>query len=65
MLIVEVKKGENFDKALKRFKRKFEQTKVLREVRSRSQFEKPSVKKRKQKIKAKYKQKLRSEWENI
>ena len=35
MLVIPVKDGENIDKALKRFKRKFLQTQVLKEIRSR------------------------------
>ena len=44
MIIVPIKEGENIEKALKKFKRKFEKTGVVRELRSRKQFEKPSVK---------------------
>jgi len=56
MLIVNVKENESVEKALKRFKKKFERTGVLRELRDRQQFTKPSVKKRMQNIKARYKQ---------
>lgn len=59
MLIVPVHQGENIEKALKRFKRKFNQTGVMKEVREREQFTKPSVKKRAVKKKAQYIQKLR------
>ena len=58
MIIVPVKEGENIDRALKRFKRKFEKTGVIKELRSRQAYEKPSVTKRKQMIHAKYIQKL-------
>ena len=44
MLIIPVKEGENIDRALKRFKRKFEKTGAMRQVRERKQFIKPSVK---------------------
>jgi small subunit ribosomal protein S21 len=64
MIIVSVKDNESIDKALKRFKKKFEKTGVLKELRSRTFFEKPSVKKRAEKIKAAYKQKMITE-ENI
>ena len=43
MIIVPIKEGENIEKALKKFKRKFEKTGVVRELRSRKQFEKPST----------------------
>lgn len=46
MIIVPVKEGENIEKALKKFKRKSEKTGVIKEVRTRKQFEKPSVVKR-------------------
>lgn len=63
MLIVKVKEGENIEKALKRFKRKFNDTQVLKELREREQFTKPSIKKRTQKKKAIYIQKLRDRLE--
>jgi len=58
MIIVPVKEGENIEKALKKFKRKFEKTGVVKELRSRQAFVKPSVEKRKEKIKAVYIQQL-------
>ncbi|MBO4525566.1 MAG: 30S ribosomal protein S21 [Bacteroidales bacterium] len=58
MIIVQVKEGENIERALKKFKRKFEKTGVIRELRSRKTFEKPSVKKREMMNKAIYVQKL-------
>ncbi len=59
MIIVQVKDGENIERALKKFKRKFERTGIVRELRSRQAFEKPSVTNRKKMIKAVYVQKLR------
>ncbi len=59
MLIIPVKEGESIDRALKRFKRKFDQTKMMRQIRSRKEFTKPSVKRRQQILKAKYIQRLR------
>jgi len=58
MLVINIKENESIDKALKRFKKKFEKTGVLRELRSRTSFEKPSVRRRGQVLKAVYKQKL-------
>ncbi|MBP5741002.1 MAG: 30S ribosomal protein S21 [Bacteroidales bacterium] len=58
MIIVPVKEGENIERALKRFKRKFEKTGAIREIRARKNFEKPSVKKRIQMQKAIYVQHL-------
>ena len=63
MLIIPVKEGENIDKALKRYKRKFDRTKTMRSLRERKTFTKPSVAKRAQKIKASYIQRLRTQEE--
>ena len=46
MIIVPVKDGENIERALKKFKRKFEKTGVVKELRARQQYNKPSVLKR-------------------
>ena len=59
MIIVNVKENESIDRALKRFKKKFEKTGVLRELRGRQHFTKPSVKRRDEVIKAAYRQKMR------
>ena len=59
MIIVPVKEGENIEKSLKKFKRKFEKTGVVRELRNRRNFEKPSVRKRAQRQKAIYVQHLK------
>ncbi|WGK65051.1 30S ribosomal protein S21 [Croceiramulus getboli] len=64
MLIIPVKDGENIDRALKRFKRKFDRTGTMRKLRDRQQFTKPSVRRRKEVQKAQYIQSLRDE-ENI
>ncbi|MEM9857391.1 MAG: 30S ribosomal protein S21 [Bacteroidota bacterium] len=56
MIVINVKENESIDKALKRFKKKFEKTGVLRELRSRTAFEKPSVSRRAEVIRAKYRQ---------
>lgn len=61
MIIVPVKEGENIEKALKKFKRKFEKTGVVKELRARQQFDKPSVLKRLKMERAIYVQKLRQE----
>ena len=59
MIIVQVKEGENIERALKKFKRKFEKTGVVKDLRSRQAFEKPSVTNRKKMMKAVYVQQLR------
>ncbi|HKJ06696.1 MAG TPA: 30S ribosomal protein S21 [Flavobacteriaceae bacterium] len=60
MLIIPVKDGENIDRALKRYKRKFDRTKTMRNLRARKQFTKPSVSRRAEVIKARYVQRLRT-----
>jgi small subunit ribosomal protein S21 len=61
MLIVNVKENESIDKALKRFKKKFEKTGVLKELRSRTAFEKPSVRRRNEIIRAAYRERQKAE----
>lgn len=63
MIIIPVKEGENIERALKKFKRKFERTGVIKELRSRQAYTKPSVKKRQQKLRAVYVQKMQQEEE--
>jgi len=48
MIVMPVKEGENIERALKKFKRKYEKTGVLKELRRRQYFSKPSVIKREQ-----------------
>ena len=64
MLIIKVKEGESIERALKRYKRKHRNVKVVNEIRERKQFTKKSVKRREQIQKAEYVQKLRRESEN-
>jgi len=59
MLIIEIKKGESLDRALKRYKYKVIKTKQLEQVRKKQEFVKKSVKKRDQLKKAKYIQYLK------
>ncbi len=59
MLIIPVKEGESIERALKKFKKKFDRTGVMKELRARKQFTKPSVINRVQKLKAAYIQKIR------
>lgn len=64
MLIIPIKDGENIDRALKRYKRKFDRTGTMRELRRRQQFTKPSVERRTTRQKAQYVQRLRDTEEN-
>ena len=59
MIVVPVKEGETIERALKKLKRKFEKTGVVRELRDRQKFTKPSIIKREQMRKAVYVQQLR------
>ncbi|MAY84749.1 MAG: 30S ribosomal protein S21 [Flavobacteriales bacterium] len=63
MLIVPVKEGENIERALKKFKKKFERTGTVKELRSRQHFTKPSVERREEIKKAIYKEKMQREEE--
>ena len=56
MLIIDVKDGESIDRALKKYKRKFERSGVLKEVRRRKHFIKPSVARRNVVLKAAYRE---------
>lgn len=58
MIVINVKENESIDRALKRFKKKFERTGVLKELRARTFYEKPSIKNRIMKLKAAYRQKM-------
>ena len=57
MLIIEVKESESIDRALRRYKRKHRQTGLMKELRRRREFTKPSVERRTEVLKAIYKEK--------
>lgn len=61
MIIIPVKEGENIERALKRFKRKFDRTGRMREIRNRQAYEKPSVRRRTEIEHAKYIQQLQDQ----
>jgi len=58
MLIINVKSEESIDRALKRYKRKFKQTRTLKELRRRKHFVKPSVQRRNEILNAEYREKM-------
>ena len=60
MLIIPVKEGENIERALKKFKKKFDKTKAMKELRRPKEFTKPSVVKRQDNIRAVYREKIMS-----
>lgn len=61
MLVIPVKEGESIERALKKYKKKYERTGVLKELRRRQQYTKPSVVRREEMIKAEYVEKMRRE----
>lgn len=64
MLIIEVQDADSIEKALKKYKKKFERTAVLKQLRGRKTFVKPSVKRRSEILKAVYRNKMVSELES-
>lgn len=58
MILVEVKENEVLDRALKRFKKKVERVRVLREARERMYYTKPTIKRKTAKLKAAYRHKI-------
>jgi small subunit ribosomal protein S21 len=60
MLIIDSKDCENIDKALKKYKKKFEKSRVLLQLMERQAFIKPSIRRRMQVLKAVYKQNIAS-----
>ena len=64
MIIVQIKEGENIERALKRFKRKFEKTGIIKEIRQRQAYKKPSIKKRELKKKAIYIEQIKNNAED-
>ncbi|MAR68093.1 MAG: 30S ribosomal protein S21 [Crocinitomicaceae bacterium] len=61
MLIIPVKEGDSIERALKKYKKKFEKVRMVKELRARQYFEKPSVTRREEILKAAYKQKMQTE----
>ncbi len=64
MLKIEVKPGESIERALKRYKRKYRNTKRLDQIRDRQEYTKKSVERRKTIEKAEYREKFLNEREN-
>ena len=61
MIVIPLKEGENIERALKRFKRKFEKTGVIKELRERQAYTKPSIRRRTEIKKAIYVEGLQRE----
>ena len=64
MLIINVKDNESIDRALKRYKRKYQDAGILRELRKRKHYTKPSIQRRNEILKAEYKEHKKQENEN-
>ena len=64
MLKIEVKPGESIERALKRYKRKYRNTKRLDQIRDRQEYTKKSVERRKALKKAQYKEQFLNEQED-
>lgn len=64
MIIIKKNEKDSIDRMLKRFKYKLKRTKLIRQIRDGREFEKPSMKKRKEKLKAIHIQKLRDNERN-
>ena len=60
MLLIDAREAESIDKALKKYKKKFEKSRVLLQLRERQSFTKPSIKRRTEVLKAVYKQNIAS-----
>lgn len=60
MLIIDSKDCENIDKALKKYRKKYEKSRTLNQLRERQSFTKPSVRRRTEVLKAIYKQQMAS-----
>lgn len=60
MLIIDSKDCENIDKALKKYKKKYEKSRVLNQLRARQSYTKPSVARRTEVLKAVYRQQIAS-----
>lgn len=56
MIIIELKEDESIDRALKRYKRKHRQIGMMKELRRRQNFTKPSVKRRNEILNARYRE---------
>lgn len=61
MLIIEVKDGESIERALRRYKRKYRNSKMIRELRKRREYKKPSVRRRNEFQKAVYREQVKRE----
>lgn len=59
MTEIKIRKGESVEKALRRMKKKMDKEGIVREIRSRRYFEKPSIKKRKKSARARMRNRIK------
>jgi len=59
MLIIPIKEGESIDKALKKYKKKYERTGIVKELRDRQHYTKKSVKRRDTILRAAFREKIK------
>ncbi|MCX7745211.1 MAG: 30S ribosomal protein S21 [Flavobacteriales bacterium] len=64
MLIIPIKEGENIDKALKKYKKKYERTAIVKQLRDRQHYTKKSVKRRDTILRAAFRERLKSQLDN-
>jgi small subunit ribosomal protein S21 len=60
MLTIDSKDCESIDRALKKYKKKADRTQLIKKLRAKKHFTKPSVKRRHEVLKAIYVQQLES-----
>lgn len=61
MLIIDVKENESIDRALKRYKRKHRDARIMQQIRRRQHYTKPSIERRAEILKAMYKNRKQNE----
>ena len=59
MTEIKIRKGESVEKALRRMKKKMDKEGIIREIRAKRYFEKPSIKKRKKSARARMRNKMK------
>jgi small subunit ribosomal protein S21 len=59
MIVIQVKEHEPIERAIKRFKKRVDQVKILKELKNRRYYTKPSLKRKEEKLKARYVQRMK------
>ena len=63
MLIIDTRESDSLDKALKKYKKKFEKAQIIKQLRSRQGYTKPSIERRSEVLRAAYREKMSRESE--